>query len=327
MSKPSSLTLTEQLAFKPQSNSNEFETVHPPSPMGNPLRIAYGGYALAMGCKAAYLSVPAGYHIYSMLGHFLGPASADHPLRAKVRTIRQTRTFATRQVEVSQKRDGEERVLFIAIADFQVREPASLLEFSKQPSMEYTHHQNLPRQQEVFQKLLQDGKITKQMLDGHEKTFGLMNDIFDQRPCPEAIFSQNLFGIAKSLPHTQDHLPVTERTTADWFRCTETMPEPVDHISNLAFLIDGAIAFLALSFSHLWFEDVAACSSLDFALRFFKSGDQVDLGAWHLREMKTNVAAEGRAFGESWIWDEQGRAVASMSQQSILRPPVKKGKL
>jgi acyl-CoA thioesterase II len=317
MSQPKPLTLTEQLALKPQSNSNEFETIHPPLPMGNPLNIAYGGYALAMACRSAYMSVPTGYHLYSMLGHFLGPAFADRPLRAKVRTIRQTRTFATRQVEVSQRRDdGGERVCLVAIADFQVQEPATLLEFSKPPSMEYTHHQGLPQQQDVYQKLLEDGKITKKMLDAHTKTFGLMNDTFDQRPCPESIFSQNLFGIAKSLPHTQDHLPVTDRTTSDWVRCYETMPTPTDHMSNLTFLIDGAIAFLALSFNHLW-----------FALRFFKSGDQVDLGQWHLRELKTKVGAEGRAFGESWIWDEQGRAVASMSQQSILRPAVKKGKL
>jgi acyl-CoA thioesterase len=157
-----------------------------------------------------------------------------------------------------------------------------------------------------------------------------MNDIFDQRPCPESIFAQNLFGIAKELPHTQDHLPVTSRTTADWFRCKNFLTTPSDNLSHLTFLIDGAIAFLALSFSNLWFEDVSACSSLDFALRFFQSGDQVDLGEWHLREMQTRVGSEGRAFGESWVWDERGKAVACMSQQSIVRPRPnerEKGKL
>ncbi|KAL5115847.1 hypothetical protein ACEQ8H_006249 [Pleosporales sp. CAS-2024a] len=322
MSKPEPLTLAEQLSFKPQSNSNEFETVHPPSRMGNPSNIAYGGYALAVGCKAAYLSVPTSHHLYSMLGHYVAPAYADRPLRAKVRTIRQTRTFATRQVEVSQVRDdGEERVCLIAMTDFQVQEPATLVEFSRPPAMKYTHHGAVARQHLVFDKLLRDGKITRQMLDLHSNTFGIMNHIFDQRPCPESIFAQNLFGIAKHLPHTQDNMPLTSRTTADWFRCYETMPTPADHIANLAFLIDGAVAFLALSFSHLWFDDVSAVSSLDFALRLFKTGDKVDLGQWHLREMQTRVGAEGRAFGESWIWDEQGRAVASMSQQSIVRPP------
>jgi acyl-CoA thioesterase II len=312
------LPLTEQLAFKPQTNDNEFESIHPPQQMGNPLNIAYGGYALATACKSAYLSVPSGYHLYSLLGHYLGPAYCDRPLRAKTRTIRQTRTFATRQVEVSQKaNDGKERVCLIAIADFQVNEPATST---------YPHYKDLPTQKQVFQKLCDEGKISKQMLAAHTKTFGLMETTFDQRPCPESIFAQNLFGIAKTLPTTQDDLPLTSKTTTDWFRCRDEMSTPIDHMANLTFLIDGAIAFLPLSFSHRWFEDVAACSSLDFALRIFKSGDDIDLGQWHLRELNTKVAGEGRSYGESWIWDENGKAVACMSQQCILRPPHGGGK-
>jgi acyl-CoA thioesterase len=46
----------------------------------------------------------------------------------------------------------------------------------------------------------------------------------------------------------------------------------------------------------------------------------VDLDKWHLRELKTNVGGGGRTYGESWVWDESGRAVACMTQQSILRP-------
>jgi acyl-CoA thioesterase II len=329
MSKVKPKTLSEQLAVKPtNSDGNEYESLYPPQRMGNPLNIAYGGYALATACKAAYTDVPPGYHLYSMLGHYLGPAYADRPLRAKVRTIRQTRTFATRQVEISQKRDdGQDRVCLIAIADFQVTEPATLLEFSRSPSRVYTHYKDLPPQQKAFQKLLDDGKISQELLRTHTKTFGLMQTHFDQRPCPESVFAQNLFGLAKTLPTTQDDLPVTSRTTADWFRCRETMSTPSEHVTNLTFLIDGAIAFLPLSFSHMWFDDVSACSSLEFALRFFKAGDEVDLGQWHLREMRTNVASAGRAYGESWIWDENGKAVACMSQQSILRPPPGGGKV
>jgi acyl-CoA thioesterase II len=320
-------SLTEQLAFKPQSNDNEFEAIHMPQQMGNPNNIAYGGYALATACKSAYLSVPSGYHLYSLLGHYLGPAYCDRPLRAKVRTVRQTRTFATRQVEVSQKTDdGKERVCLIALADFQVKEPATLLEFSRPPASTYTHYKDLPTEKECFQKLCDDGKISAKTLAAHTKTFGPMGAIFDQRPCPESIFAQNLFGIAKTLPTTQDHLPLTDRTSADWFRCREAIPTPADQLANLAFVIDSAIAFLPLGFSHLWFEDVAACSSLEFALRVFRNGDDVDLGQWHLRELSTKVGAEGRSYGESWVWDEAGRAVACMSQQSILRPPPGGGK-
>ncbi|OAL06423.1 Thioesterase/thiol ester dehydrase-isomerase [Phaeosphaeriaceae sp. SRC1lsM3a] len=329
MAKSTPTTLTESLHLESTSTSKdefEFQGLHPPQKMGNPLNIAYGGYALATACTAAYRTVPANYHLYSMLGHYLGPAYADRPLCAKVRTVRQTRTFATRQVEVSQKReDGKQRVCLIAIADFQVPESATLFEYTKPPYKEYAHYNGLATQKEVFQKLLDDGKISQNLLKVHTKTFALMETHFDQRPLPDSVFAQNLFGVAKSLPTTQDHLPITSKTTADWVKSREKLNTPAEHLASLTFLIDGAIAFTPLSFSHMWFDDIAACSSLDFALRFFKAGDKVDLGKWHLREMSTSVGSEGRTYGESWVWDEQGRAVACMSQQSIMRPPPGKG--
>lgn len=304
--------------------------------MGNPLNIAYGGYALATACKAACLTVPAGYHLYSMLGNYLGPAYTDRQLHANVRTIRQTRTFATRQVEVSQIQDnGEPRVCLIAIADFQVKEKASLLEYSKTPSQKYANWKECATQTETYQKLVDEGKVSQQLVDYHGQRFNVLKDMYELRPCPTGIFAQNLYGVAKTLPHSQDDVASAERTTADWFRCRETLATPVEQITNLTFLIDSAIAFLPLSFNHMWFDDVAAVSSLDFALRFFQNGktdddaEGIDVNQWHLREMKTGVASTGRSYGESWIWDERGRAVACMSQQSILRPTVgnQRGKL
>lgn len=59
-----------------------FETKQKPQRMGNPLPIAYGGYALAVACKAGGLTVPEGYHLYSMQGNFLGPAYTDRQFRA-----------------------------------------------------------------------------------------------------------------------------------------------------------------------------------------------------------------------------------------------------
>ncbi|KAF1845341.1 Thioesterase/thiol ester dehydrase-isomerase [Cucurbitaria berberidis CBS 394.84] len=316
------LSFTEQFALRNLGN-NKFETINNPQRMGNPSNIAYGGYALDTACKAACLSVPEGYHLYSMLGNYLGPAYTDRPLRVSVREIRQTRTFATRQVEISQERDdGKKRTCLMGLADFQVQEQAALLKYSRAPNESYPHWKDCPTQHDAEQKLLDEGKISQVLLDAHTANFSLMPAIFDQRSIPSSIFAQNLYGMAKYLPHSQDSLPLAKRTTADWFRCHQPLPTTADHTTNLAFLIDGAIAFTPLSFSHLFFEDVAAVSSLDFALRFFIN--DVDVTQWHLREMSTTVGAEGRSFGESWVWDERGRAVAYMSQQSILRPKVER---
>ncbi|KAJ4381674.1 hypothetical protein N0V86_003038 [Didymella sp. IMI 355093] len=317
-------TFTEQLAFQ-ELGENSWTTLHPPQRMGNALPIAYGGYALAVACKAACLSVPEGYHIYSFLGNYLGPASTDRPLRATTRTVRQTRTFATRHVEVSQiQDDGTTRVCLFATADFQVQEAGSLFTYSRAPSRQYSHHTDLPSTLDVAATHLAAGKIDQQTHDAFAAAFGVTSSLFTIRPCPEGIFAQNLSGLAKQLPHSQDAVPLASRTTADWFRSATPVSDPVEHLAALTFYSDGALSFCPLSFSHLYLDDSGACSSLDFALRFFGA---VDVGEWHLREIGTHVGSEGRTYSECWIWDERGRAVACMNQQSIMRVLPARGKL
>lgn len=293
--------------------------------MGNALPIAYGGYALAVACKAACLSAPDGYQIYSLMGNFLGPASTDRPLLATTRTIRQTRTFATRHVEVSQKLDnGDVRTCLFATADFQAKEQGSMFEYSRPPSKPYSSHAGLPDTLQTAANLLAAGKVSNAQHDAFASSFAVNAMLFDIRPCPEGVLGQNLNGFAKHLPHSQDALPLASRTSADWFRSSSPVTSAVDHLAALSFYCDGALSFCPLSFSHLFLEDSAACSSLDFAMRFF--GD-VDVERWKLREISTNAGSGGRTFSECWIWDEQGKAVATMSQQGIMRVLPQKGKL
>jgi len=293
--------------------------------MGNAFPIAYGGYALAVACKAACLSAPDGYQIYSFMGNFLRAAGIDRPFLATVRTIRQTRTFATRHVEVSQKLDnGDVQICLFATADFQAKEQGSMFEYSRQPSKAYSSHAGLPNTLEKAADLLATGKVSKAEHDAYISGFAVNAMLFEIRPCPEGILGQNLNGFAKHLPHTQDALPLASRTSADWFRSSSPVTLPVDHLAALSFYCDGALSFCPLGFSHLYLEDSAACSSLDFAMRFF---GEVDMERWSLREISTNAGSGGRTFSECWIWDEQGKAVATMSQQGIIRALPQKGKL
>ncbi|KAH6620581.1 thioesterase-like superfamily-domain-containing protein [Boeremia exigua] len=320
------MPIAEQFELTTISNG-EYETVNPPQRMANTLNIAYGGYALATACKAATLSVDGPYHIYTVLGNYLGPASTDRPLRARVRTVRQTRSFATRQVEISQSAGEQgERICLIALVDFQIREKETLVAYSRSPSKTYTSWENCSTEADVHQKLLAEGKVSQDVLDEDSRTFGLVKNIFEYRPCPEGIFAQNVHGIAKNLALTQDELPLTQRSSADWIRCVEDLPKAMDHVALMAFTLDAFIASLPLTLNHRFLDDASACSSLDFALRIFNT--DIDMARWHLREVTTNVGSEGRSYGESWLWDEDGNAVACMTQQCILRPkPKNKGRL
>lgn len=79
-------------------------------------------------------------------------------------------------------------------------------------------------------------------------------------------------------------------------------------------------SFIPLSFSNLFLQDAGACSTLDFALRFHT--DALDMNKWHMEEMRTITGDYGRTYSEGLLWSEDGKLVASMSQQSVLRPKL-----
>lgn len=125
--------LAEQIALK-QIDSSHYVSKNLPQRMGNSAPIAYGGYAVALAIHAACKTAPSGFHLYSALGHYLGPTSTDRHLVCSVQETRNTRTFATRRVQVSQEQaNGKPRICLELLADFQVKEPP-LLVYSTKPS-------------------------------------------------------------------------------------------------------------------------------------------------------------------------------------------------
>lgn len=311
-------TLTEQVAVN-QSSENEYVSVFYPDKMGNAANIAYGGCTIASGVSAAYQTVGPQYHAYSISGNYLGPATDDRQIYAKVTRLRDTRTFATRLVEMSQEQDdGKRRKCAVMIADFQTQEPASLLEYTTAPSRKYSSLETCPTRDEMNATLIGEGKITTKQAKIQSIVFGLMARFFESKAVPESIFSQNLYGIAKDIPTTQDSIPFVKKTSADWARSKAPLKSESDQIAGMIWWMDGAISFLPLSHNHLFLEDAGACSSLDFSLRIFSN--KIDLSQWHFKEMTTIHGGEGRTYSEARAWDREGKMVACMTQQSILRP-------
>jgi acyl-CoA thioesterase len=164
----------EQLALK-QTSEHEFEMINLPQQRRNALDIAYGSHALALACKAVCLTTPEEYHLYSLLG--ISPTYTDRPLHAHVRVIRQTCTFAIRQVEVSQQRSsssGSTRICLIATADFQIPEKQTLTSYSRKPLRIYPPPSACPTQAEV---LVTAGKITQEFSDYHVRGFSLLEKL------------------------------------------------------------------------------------------------------------------------------------------------------
>jgi len=314
------LELVELTSISP----NQWETVRFPERMGNTAPIAYGGCTLGVGIKAACLSVSPHHRLYSALGNYLGPALIDRKLQCSVRVIRDTRTFATRFVEVSQiQDDGSKRLCMTLLADFQLPEKTALLTYSKPMSMPVIPLAALPTAQAHNQKMLQSGAITPQVLEAHDRIFPLLTRFYDVLLVPDSVMAQNVKGLAKHTKTTQDTRPLHAKTTADVFRL-KPCAAATTHAENMAafaFMADAALSFLPLSHNHMFMDDAGACASLDFALRLFRN--DVDVNAWCRREARTSVGADGRTYSEWLFWDESGKSLsASMTQQSIMRPKV-----
>ncbi|KAJ5772952.1 hypothetical protein N7457_007848 [Penicillium paradoxum] len=315
-------TLAEHISL--EKFQDHYISRHLPQRLGNPASIAYGGYAIALAIHAAYKSVPDGFHLHSVLGHYLRPVSTEIKLICTPIQLRKSRGFITYRVNVEQK-DPSTGNLILCMelsADFHKDEP-SVLTHSASPSRSYPHWRDCATWESVVEEnWLKPGKITEKQANIFNTLFKLSRDLYDGRPCPEGITTQNMLGFAKTAKTTQDGLSPTEKASADWVKVKHPLRTEAEQMAGLGFLMDGILAFLPLAHNHMFFDDVGACSSLDFALRIFVPHPKMD--EWHLREIINQRAGHGRTYTEAKLWDDEGNLVASMTQQSILRAkPVK----
>lgn len=310
-------SLADQLALV-EVGPGEYVSKVLPERMGNLRPIAYGGCTLGLATHAAYKTVPAAYSLYSLVGHYLGPASTLEKLYCTVHETRNTRTFATRRVQVSQfQPDGKKRICLELLADFQVEE-AALLTYSMPPDRTYSGPEQSHSISELTKAAVAAGKMGENASATFLKIWNLGESFFDQRFCPEGVSGQNLMGGLKHEKTTQDKLPITEKTTGDWIRTQIPLETLSEKAAAVAFMLDGALSFMPLLHSHRGLEDSAACSTLDFGLRLFVPS--IDINEWHLRERRTTAGGFGRTYTEAKLWDQKGTLVASMTQQSIMRP-------
>jgi acyl-CoA thioesterase II len=326
MSSRTASTISELCGVR-EVAANLYESISIPERMGNTANIAYGGCTLAVTLSAAHASLPSSvYYCYSATGSYLAPALTDRRYRISISKVRDTNTFATRQVETAQiLDDGTTRICMLALVDFQRREPQTFLKYSVKPSLPLVNVDNLGSFAEQTKKLTEKGVVSKKQATARDVMFAIVDRHFDWRPHPDGINGQNVFGLAKAAPTSQDDRALTSKLSSDYIRTKQALETPKENISALAFLIDFAMHVVALVHDHKFLEDSKACSSLEFALRVFSN--DIDMNRWKLREIGTIVGGEGRTYSEARLWDENRDLIASMTQQAILRPlPAKKTK-
>ncbi|KAL9936055.1 hypothetical protein V8E36_004897 [Tilletia maclaganii] len=295
------------------------------------------------------------FRAYSFQGSFLGSSLAQYPIRITVTTLRSTRSFITRIVTLSQHQNLENpqtprRNTLVAICDFARHGRAPLIDFSA-PALNpvtgqsWERPENLKDHQDTVARRIAEAeakgdqvalKRSKQERSFHRR----WNSLLEYRLPPDSLFAQNYWGNATEAPSTQDHLHPSKRIVADWFRVRpDFSPAGLAQISAkapqgsiqfkpvqaptalLSFILDHVVPLTPIMVNKIARKDAGWDFSLDFSIRFHRD-DDLDLNRWHLRQYQGLTAAAGRSFSQVTVWDDQGRIVATMSQQGHLVPPT-----
>lgn len=178
------------------------------------------------------------FHLYSVLGSYLGPASTQTHTTFTVTEIRTTRTFCTRQILASQtlpdpkNKTETTRNILVVLMDWHVQEPSSLLIYASPPIYplaEYSTPDKLPSTSEMIHQ-----NLSPKMEDAYRKMFPLMIQFFDCHPVTHSLGAQTALGMDYEKESTQDGLPVTERTNSYWWRTNEAMRSDAEQTAATA---------------------------------------------------------------------------------------------
>jgi acyl-CoA thioesterase II len=241
----------------------------------------YGGHLLGQGLAAAFATVSTAMHAHSLHAYFLKTGAALEPIGYQVSRLRDGRNYATREVRAVQ----DDHTLMIMLASFKVDEPGE-------------HHQ--PAMPAV-----PDGAAVA----ARRRRRGM-----GPLPLPFAV------GHGVELQPLDEWSPMSptgaEPAIRLWMRAAASAA--ADRRARqcmLAYLSDGSMMFNALRPHGQPFASHRA-TSLDHAVWFHDDADPAD---WLLFDQRGPVAADARGFNQGRIFSGDGRLVASITQESMMR--------
>lgn len=248
----------------------------------------FGGQVLGQALVAAGRTVE-GRAAHSLHAYFLRPGDPEIPILYEVDRIRDGRSFTTRRVRAIQR--GE--AIFNMSASFQIDEAGleHQFEMPERPGPE-----ELVTDAEYFADKI--GQLPP-ALQGFFRGDGPIE--------LRGVEPVDYFEPQKRAPYSDV-----------WFRCRTVLPEdPALHQCVLAYasdftLLDTSIMPHGVS----WFSGALQSASLDHSLWFHRS---FRADEWHLYHQDSPSTAGGRGFNRASVFARDGRLVASVAQEGLIR--------
>ncbi len=251
----------------------------------------FGGQAIAQALGAARRTVGADRAVHSLHAYFLRPGSDDLPIEYRVKRDLDGRSFSNRRVVASQ--NGEP--ILNLVASFQ------------RPAEGRSHqHRDMP-QVAPPEELRSDAEAYRALA---EKLPEGLQRRFLMRPHPiefRSVETPNLLDASAREPVS--HV---------WFRTVAQLPpEPAIHREILAYITDyQVLATAMLPHGRSMVAKQTKTASLDHAIWFH---EDFRTDEWLLYVTDSPWSGGGRGFGRGQIYARDGRLVASVAQEGMMR--------
>jgi len=258
-------------------------------PMRTPHKRVFGGQVLAQALLAAGRTVPEGRELHSMHGYFLRAGSIEENLTFGIDRLYDGRSFSTRRTQVFQSA----RPIFSMISSFQQPDPG----LDHQADIDL---RRIPAPEDLMSLQERYAGIT------HARAAWVL-----QRPVDIRHTSTPIFVEVEGERRAEQCV---------WVRVTEPLGEdPTLHKAALAFASDYIILEPLMRRHGLpWATPGMSMASLDHAMWFHRDARADD---WLLFVTESPSAQSSRGLATGRVYDRDGRLVASLAQEGMVRLP------
>lgn len=250
----------------------------------------YGGQVLGQAVMAASQTVPASRPMHSLHAYFLVGGKPSAPVTYSIRRLRDGGSFTTRHVTALQS----DTPLFDMIASFHGEEPG------------YEHQAAMPDTPPP-----EDVQTMAELLARSDVVMPEPMRVYYGREMPMDVRFVDIGRFLQEPGH-----PPRQRI---WIKACAMLPEqPALHRALLAYASDFSLVETALlPHSRLIFGGDMQLASLDHALWFHRPFRMDD---WLLYVLDSPNASAGRGFSRGEFFSRDGRIVASVTQELLMRP-------
>ncbi len=255
----------------------------------SPAPQVYGGQVMGQALVAAYQCVEDNMRAHSMHCYFLRGGDMDNPIIYEVERTRDGRAFSSRRVIAIQ----HGRQIFNMSVSFQKEQDG----FDHQkPAPDSPDPLSLPLSRDL-----------------QKKYFEQAGWPYNPEKHPSWFFDIRIDGPAPEL-----NPPARDPEFKIWFKLKESfVDDPAYHEAALAYASDLRLLGVSMMPHAVSFDQEVRVATIDHSVWFHRD---FDIREWQLFHMQSPNACGGRGFSIGHIYTQDGKLVASCTQEGLIRP-------